>query len=137
MRWAYERVTFEPAGVDHASPGSSFTVGGHLVSESCGGEMPLHFGYACVGTAGGASKMSSSAGGAPTPADALEILEAPLVRWLYARRRPEQSFTIAFTDEVFRTYDEWDALTRKVAAGTAEPASAAAYGRASATAEGP
>ena len=27
MRWAYERVTFEPAGVDHASPGSSFTVG--------------------------------------------------------------------------------------------------------------
>jgi len=25
MRWAYERVTFEPAGVDHASPGSSFT----------------------------------------------------------------------------------------------------------------
>ena len=137
MRWAYERVTFEPAGVDHSSPGSSFTVGGHLVSEIFGGEMPLHFGYAFVGTAGGSSKMSSSAGGAPTPADALEILEAPLVRWLYARRRPEQSFTIAFTDEVGRTYDEWDALTRKVADGKAEPASAAAYGRASATAEGP
>ena len=32
MRWAYERVTFEPAGVDHSSPGSSFTVGGELVS---------------------------------------------------------------------------------------------------------
>jgi lysyl-tRNA synthetase class 1 len=137
MRWAYERVTFEPAGVDHSSPGSSFTVGRHLVEEIFGGEMPLHFGYAFVGTAGGSSKMSSSAGRAPTPADALEILEAPLVRWLYARRRPEQSFTIAFTDEVGRVYDEWDALTRKVADGTAEPASAAAYGRASATAEGP
>ena len=137
MRWAYERVTFEPAGVDHSSPGSSFTVGGHLVQEIVGGEMPLHFGYAFVGTAGGSSKMSSSAGRAPTPADALEILEAPLVRWLYARRRPEQSFTIAFTDEVGRVYDEWDALTRKVADGTAEPASVAAYGRASATAEGP
>jgi len=137
MRWAYERVTFEPAGVDHSSPGSSFTVGGHLVEEIFGGEMPLHFGYAFVGTAGGSSKMSSSAGRAPTPADALEILEAPLVRWLYARRRPEQSFTIAFTDEVGRVYDEWDALTRKVADGTAEPASVAAYGRASATAEGP
>ncbi|HEX5299079.1 MAG TPA: lysine--tRNA ligase [Streptosporangiaceae bacterium] len=137
MRWAYERVTFEPAGVDHSSPGSSFTVGGHLVEEIFGGEMPLHFGYAFVGTAGGSSKMSSSAGRAPTPADALEILEAPLVRWLYARRRPEQSFTIAFTDEVGRVYDEWDALTRKVADGKAEPASVAAYGRASATAEGP
>ena len=34
MRWAYERVTFEPAGVDHASPGSSFTVGGELVTGS-------------------------------------------------------------------------------------------------------
>ena len=137
MRWAYERVTFEPAGVDHSSPGSSFTVGGHLVSEIFGGEMPLHFGYAFVGTAGGSSKMSSSAGGAPTPADALEILEAPLVRWLYARRRPEQSFTIAFDAEVGRVYDEWDALTRKVAAGTAEPASVAVFGRASGTAEGP
>ena len=137
MRWAYERVTFEPAGVDHSSPGSSFTVGGHLVSEIFGGEMPLHFGYAFVGTAGGSSKMSSSAGRAPTPADALEILEAPLVRWLYARRRPEQSFTIAFDAEVGRVYDEWDALTRKIAAGTAEPASVAVFGRASGTAEGP
>jgi lysyl-tRNA synthetase, class I len=136
MRWAYERVTFEPAGVDHSSPGSSFTVGGQLVSEIFGGEMPLHFGYAFVGTSGGSSKMSSSAGGAPTPADALEILEAPLVRWLYARRRPEQSFTIAFDAEVGRVYDEWDALTRKVADGTAEPASVAAYGRAAGTAEG-
>jgi lysyl-tRNA synthetase class 1 len=137
MRWAYERVTFEPAGVDHSSPGSSFTVGGELVSEIFGGEMPLHFGYAFVGAAGGSSKMSSSAGGAPTPADALEILEAPLVRWLYARRRPEQSFTIAFNAEVGRVYDEWDALSRKIAAGDAEPAAVTAYGRASGTAEGP
>ncbi len=127
MRWAYERVTFEPAGVDHSSPGSSFTVGGQLVKEIFGGEMPLHFGYAFVGTAGGSSKMSSSSGGAPTPTDALEILEAPLVRWLYARRRPEQSFTIAFNVEVGRTYDEWDALTRKIADGTAEPGALPAY----------
>ena len=137
MRWAYERVTFEPAGVDHASPGSSFTVGGELVTEIFGGEMPLHFGYSFVGTSGGSSKMSGSVGGAPTPADALEIFEPPLIRWLYARRRPEQSITLAFDQEVGRVYDEWDALTRKVADGTAEPASVAAYGRAAGTAEGP
>ena len=137
MRWAYERVTFEPAGVDHSSPGSSFTVGGELVSKIFGGEMPLHFGYAFVGTTGGSSKMSGSAGGAPTPSDALEIFEAPLLRWLYARRRPEQSITLAFGQEVGRVYDEWDALSRRVADGTADVPARTVFARASGTAEGP
>jgi lysyl-tRNA synthetase class 1 len=134
MRWAYERVTFEPAGVDHSSPGSSFTVGAELVS-LFGGEMPLHFGYSFVGTAGSA-KMSGSAGGAPTPADALEIFEAPLVRWLYARRRPEQAITLAFNAEVGRVYDEWDALSRRVADGKADAASAVTFARAAGTSDG-
>jgi lysyl-tRNA synthetase, class I len=81
--------------------------------------------------------MSSSAGGAKTPSDALEIFEAPLVRWLYARRRPEQSITLAFDQEVLRVYDEWDALTRKVLDGKADAAAAAIYARAAGTAEGP
>jgi lysyl-tRNA synthetase class 1 len=136
MRWAYEDVTFEPAGVDHASPGSSFTVGAELVSAIFGGEMPIHFGYSFVGTSGMA-KMSGSAGRAPTPSDALEIFEAPLLRWLYARRRPEQSITLAFDQEVGRVYDEWDALTRKVAGGTAEAPAVAIFERSAGTAEGP
>jgi lysyl-tRNA synthetase class 1 len=135
MRWAYERVTFEPAGVDHATPGSGFTVGQHLVGDIFGGQMPLHFGYSFVGTQGTA-KMSGSAGGAPTPRDALEVFEAPLVRWLYARRRPEQSITLAFGAEVGRVYDEWDALTRKVGDGTAAPGACAIWTRASSTADG-
>ena len=57
----------------------------------------------------------------PTPADALEIMEAPLLRWLYARRRPNQSFKIAFDQEIQRLYDEWDALARKVADGHGLP----------------
>jgi lysyl-tRNA synthetase, class I len=135
MRWAYEHVTFEPAGVDHATPGSSFTVGGELVA-IFGGEMPLHFGYSFVGTTGSA-RMSGSRGGAPTPADALEIFEAPLVRWLYARRRPEQSITLAFDAEVGRVYDEWDALSRRVAEGNADQAARVIFARASGPAEGP
>ena len=135
MRWAYEHVTFEPAGVDHSSPGSSYSVGEHLVEEIFGGKMPLHFQYSFVGTSGQA-KMSSSTGGAPTPLDALEIFEAPLLRWLYARKRPSESITLAFGDEVGRVYDEWDALTRKVADGTAVPAQAAVYTRSASTADG-
>ncbi|MBI0295042.1 lysine--tRNA ligase [Streptomyces sp. PRKS01-29] len=135
MRWAYEGVVFEPSGVDHSSPGSSYVVGGQIVREVFGGEQPIGPMYAFVGISGMA-KMSSSKGGVPTPADALEIMEAPLLRWLYARRRPNQSFKIAFDQEIQRTYDEWDALERKITEGTAQPADAAAYSRATRTATG-
>ncbi|QNA74670.1 lysine--tRNA ligase [Streptomyces sp. So13.3] len=135
MRWAYEGVIFEPSGVDHSSPGSSFVVGGQIVREIFGGEQPIGPMYAFVGISGMA-KMSSSAGGVPTPSDALEIMEAPLVRWLYARRRPNQSFKIAFDQEIQRTYDEWDALERKIADGSVQAADAAAYSRATRTAAG-
>ncbi|MEU1787260.1 lysine--tRNA ligase [Streptomyces sparsogenes] len=135
MRWAYEGVVFEPSGVDHSSPGSSYVVGGQIVREVFGGEQPIGPMYAFVGISGMA-KMSSSKGGVPTPADALEIMEAPLLRWLYARRRPNQSFKIAFDQEIQRTYDEWDALERKITEGTAQPADAAAYSRATRTAAG-
>ncbi|MDT5024700.1 MAG: lysyl-tRNA synthetase, class, partial [Micromonosporaceae bacterium] len=135
MRWAHEGVDFEPSGVDHSSPGSSFVVGGQIVREVFGGQQPIGPMYAFVGISGMA-KMSSSRGGVPTPAEALEIMEAPLLRWLYARRRPNQSFRIAFDQEIQRMYDEWDALGRKIGEGTASPAEAAAYGRAVRTAAG-
>jgi lysyl-tRNA synthetase class 1 len=135
MRWAYEGVIFEPSGVDHQSPGSSWVVGGQLVEEVFGGTRPIGPMYAFVGIKGMA-KMSSSRGGVPTPADALEIMEPALVRWLYARRKPAQSFNVAFDGEVHRMYDEWDSLSRKVAEGTAQPADLAAHTRATATAAG-
>ncbi|AWI30314.1 lysine--tRNA ligase [Streptomyces tirandamycinicus] len=135
MRWAYEGVIFEPSGVDHSSPGSSFVVGGQIVREIFDGVQPIGPMYAFVGISGMA-KMSSSRGGVPTPADALKIMEAPLLRWLYARRKPNQSFKIAFDQEIQRLYDEWDKLESKVAEGTVLPADAAAYARAARTAAG-
>ncbi|MFG2148680.1 lysine--tRNA ligase [Streptomyces sp. NPDC048696] len=134
MRWAYEGVIFEPSGVDHSSPGSSFQVGGQIVS-IFGGEQPIGPMYAFVGISGMA-KMSSSKGGVPTPGDALKIMEPQLLRWLYARRRPNQSFKIAFDQEIQRLYDEWDKLEAKVADGSVLPADAAAYSRAVRTAAG-
>ena len=134
MRWAYEGVVFEPSGVDHQSPGSSFVVGGRIVRDIFGGQQPIGPMYAFVGISGMA-KMSSSRGGVPVPADALEIMEEPLLRWLYARRKPQQSFTIAFDQEMLRLYDEWDALERRVADGSAGDAEAAAHSRAVRTAE--
>ncbi|MBV2354977.1 lysine--tRNA ligase [Streptomyces sp. J2-1] len=135
MRWAYEGVIFEPSGVDHSSPGSSFQVGGQIVS-LFGGEQPIGPMYAFVGISGMA-KMSSSRGGVPTPGDALRIMEPQLLRWLYARRRPNQSFKIAFDQEIQRLYDEWDKLAAKVQDGSALPGDIAAYARAVGTAAAP
>ncbi|MFI5663441.1 lysine--tRNA ligase [Streptomyces sp. NPDC051684] len=129
MRWAFEGVIFEPSGVDHSSPGSSFQVGGQIVGKIFGGKQPIGPMYAFVGISGMA-KMSSSKGGVPTPGDALQIMEPQLLRWLYARRRPNQSFKIAFDQEIQRLYDEWDKLNAKVADGTVLPADAAAHSRA-------
>ncbi|MFE9436006.1 lysine--tRNA ligase [Streptomyces sp. NPDC006640] len=134
MRWAHEGVVFEPSGVDHSSPGSSFQVGGQIVG-LFGGKQPIGPMYAFVGISGMA-KMSSSKGGVPTASDALRIMEPQLLRWLYARRRPNQSFKIAFDQEIQRLYDEWDKLAGKVADGSVLPADAAAYSRAVGTAAG-
>ena len=60
--------------MDHATPGSSFTVGHELVESVWDYPRPAWFGYGFVGFAG-VQKMSSSAGGAPTAADALRVLE--------------------------------------------------------------
>src|SRR6478735_5360647 len=135
MRWGHEHVMFEPSGVDHQSPGSSFVVGKDL-APIFGWERPVGPMYAFVGIAGMA-KMSSSKGGVPIPTDALEVMEAPVLRWLYARRRPNQSFDVAFGPELQRLYDEWDALGRKVADGSAQAGDLAAHLRATSTASGP
>jgi lysyl-tRNA synthetase class 1 len=79
--------------------------------------------------------MSSSKGAVPIALDALAIMEAPLLRWLYVRRRPNQSITVAFDQEVQRLYDEWDALRRRIARGGDVPAGeVAGYARSVGTA---
>jgi len=133
MRWAFEGVDFEPAGVDHATPGSSYTVGKELVKDIFDGRVPSFVGYSFVG-AGGQVKMSSSRGGVPTAADALKILEAPILRWLYVRRQPKQAFNVDFGAEVVRLYDEWDALGRKAADPAKRDPHVLAFERASSTA---
>ncbi len=112
MRWAYEKVDFEPAGEDHAAPGSSYTVGQKIVHEIYDFLAPVFIMYAFVGMSG-RSKMSSSVGSSATPRAALDILEPPIIRWLYLRRTPGQKFNIDFGQEVIRLYDEWDAFAAR------------------------
>lgn len=132
MRWAYEGVTFEAGGADHSSPGSSFSVGSDLVRSIFGGLPPEYVAYSFVGTKG-EGKMSSSRGAVPTPSDALEVLEVPILRWLYVRKAPRQGISIDLAEGIHALYDEWDALGRKAAEGKAQASMGLAYDRARAT----
>jgi lysyl-tRNA synthetase class 1 len=128
MRWAYEGVAFEPAGEDHHAPTGSFTVGSTLVREVFGGEPPHSAVYSFVSLAGMGGKMSGSAGAAPIPETALRVLEPAIVRWLYIRRLPSQSFAIDLSAKgVQKLYDEWDRFVAGALAPDATAADAAMY----------
>lgn len=126
MRWHYEGVDFEPGGEDHAAPGSSYTVGQRIIKVVYGDTAPSFIPYGFVGMSG-RSKISSSAGTSATPRAALDILEPPMIRWLYVRRSPMQKFSIDFGQEVLRLYDEWDAYEKKVLDGLANAAGQKEY----------
>ncbi|MGH3917103.1 MAG: lysine--tRNA ligase [Pseudonocardiaceae bacterium] len=118
MRWAHEGVAFEPAGEDHHAPTGSFTVGRQLVESLYGGSAPHTAVYSFVSLAGSNGKMSGSVGGAAIPSTALDVLEPALIRWLYVRRLPEQSFAIDLSPQsVQRLYDEWDRMAARIAEG--------------------
>jgi len=118
MRWAHEGVAFEPAGEDHHAPTGSFTVGRELVRDVFGAQAPHSTVYSFVTLAGMGGKMSGSAGSAAVPSAALEVLEPAIVRWLYIRRLPSQSFQIDLSPRgVQKLYDEWD----RFVAGAAGP----------------
>jgi lysyl-tRNA synthetase class 1 len=138
MRWAHEGVAFEPAGEDHHAPTGSFTVGRILVSELYGGQPPESVVYSFVSLAGVGGKMSGSVGGAAIPATALDVIEPAIVRWLYVRRLPSQSFAIDLSARTIqRLYDEWDRLESGVASGEAEPGEVAVHRQSVESSAGP
>jgi len=108
MRWKAERVVFEPGGEDHASPGGSYDTSSMIAREIFGIEPPIFVGYAFVNIRGLPGKMSSSRGGVVTPVQLLQIYQPEILKWMYLRKNPSQSFSLAFDTEVYREYEEFD-----------------------------
>ena len=117
MRWKYEGVSYEPAGRDHMSAGSSVDVSGHLAKEVFQIEPPLFQGYEWIGITGGTHKMSSSSGDAFNLEMLLEIYEPEITRWFYARVKPLSAFNFALDDQIIKNYAEWDDYLRKYSEG--------------------
>jgi lysyl-tRNA synthetase class 1 len=135
MRWSALGVDFEPAGADHATPGSSFTVGLQIVKEIFHSPQPQYASYAFVGMEG-RTKISSSIGTNATLNTGLQIFEPALLRWLYVRRANTQGFNIDFGQGLLRLYDEWDSLERQMKQGKANEQNLLAYERSTRTSHG-
>ena len=108
MRWAFEKVDFEPGGKDHSSEGGSFDTGKRIVKQVWEMNAPQYLQYDFVMIKGGTGKMSSSKGELLTLNEAFKVYEPQMVRWLFANQRPNHDFSIAFDEDVIKTYDEFD-----------------------------
>ena len=107
MRWIYEGVDFEAGGIDHAAASGSYVVSREIVKEIYGGKAPLFQGYGWLGIKG-LGDMHSSSGMNLTPAQILKIYEPEMIRWLFAKYAPTDSFDFAFDDTIIRHYSEFD-----------------------------
>jgi lysyl-tRNA synthetase, class I len=112
MRWAYERVDFEPAGKDHHSQGGSFDTSKHVVEEVYGMKPPITFRYDFIGIKGSPGKMSSSKGKVVDLPDLLRVYTPEVVRYLFAGTRPNTEFVISFDLDVIKIYEDYDRTER-------------------------
>lgn len=112
MRWAHEKVDFEPGGKDHSSQGGSYDTGCEIIREIWKQEPPFYVQYDFVLAKGIGSKLSSSSGNLITLGEALEIYEPAIIRYLFASRKPNLDFSIAFDLDVMKAYDDFDRCER-------------------------
>jgi lysyl-tRNA synthetase class 1 len=112
MRWAYEKVDFEPAGKDHHSQGGSFDTARHVCKDVYNWDAPVSFRYDFIGIKGSAGKMSSSQGKVINLDDLLRVYTPQVVRYLFAGTRPNTEFTISFDLDVIKIYEDYDKTER-------------------------
>lgn len=129
MRWGYEGVVFEPGGHDHASPGGSYDAASEIAKRVFDCSAPIFAEYKFVGIQGLGAKMSGSKGNAISPKELLGIYDPVVLKWLYMRKSPSQSFMLAFDSEIYRQYDEFDRDAKQYFSGQADPQLAAMFER--------
>lgn len=110
-RWFYEKVDFEPAGIDHSVEGGSYTTAREIVKKVFGVEPLVYQFYEFVRMKNG-SEFSSSEGNALTLDETEEVYEPEIIRYLFVKTRPNKAFAISFDNDIIKIYDEYDNLER-------------------------
>ncbi|CAM9928163.1 unnamed protein product [Chrysoparadoxa australica] len=111
MRWAHEKVDFEPGGKDHSSQGGSFSTAKDIV-KLFDWKAPIYLQYDFVSIKGGGGKMSSSSGEVVTVNDVLNVYEPEMVRWIFASYKSNVDFAVSFDLDVIKTYEDFDRQER-------------------------
>ena len=117
MRWMYEKLDFEPAGKDHASPTGSRATSKRICEEIYHYPAPAFQGYEFIGIKGSTGKMSGSSGLNLTPATLLKVYQPELILWLYSRTEPLKAFDFCFDEGILRHYAEFDKQYAEYMAG--------------------
>ncbi|WP_456452994.1 lysine--tRNA ligase [Thermococcus sp.] len=112
MRWAHFKVDFEPAGKDHLAAGGSYDTGREIVEKIFGWPAPMTLMYEFVGIKGQKGKMSGSKGNVILLSDLYEVLEPGIIRFIYAKARPNKELKIDLGLGLLNLYDEFDRVER-------------------------
>ena len=118
MRWAYEKVDFEPGGADHSAAGGSFDTGKQIVKQVYDYSVPIYQLYEWVRIKGG-KEFASSSGNVLTLDDVEEIYEPEVLRYLFVGTRPNKGFQISFDNDAIKIYEDYDTLEKKYYYGKA------------------
>jgi lysyl-tRNA synthetase class 1 len=108
MRWNFEKVDFEPGGKDHSSEGGSYDTCSKIVEALWKRPPPVYLQYDFVSIKGRGGKMSSSSGELISLTDAYKVYTPQMIRWIFANQRPNHDFSLAFDEDVIKTFDEFD-----------------------------
>ena len=112
MRWAFEKIDFEPGGKDHSSEGGSFTTAKEIVALVYDWKAPMYLQYDFVSIKGMGGKMSSSKGNLVTVNDVLDVYEPEMVRWIFASYKTNTDFALSFDLDVIKNYEDFDRMER-------------------------
>ncbi len=118
-RWSYEKVDFEPGGIDHSVYGGSYMTSRDVV-KIFNYTAPIYQIYEWIRIKGG-TEFASSSGNATTLAELQEIYEPEIIRYIFVSTRPNKGFQISFDADVIKIYDEYDMLEEKYYDKTATP----------------
>ncbi len=112
MRWAYERVDFEPAGKEHHSAGGSYDTAKDIAAKVYDYSAPVSFKYDFLSIKGMGGKISSSSGDVVAIDDVLQVYQPEIVRYLFAGTRPNAEFAISFDLDAIKIYEDYDRCER-------------------------
>jgi lysyl-tRNA synthetase class 1 len=114
MRWAYEKVDFEPGGKDHSSEGGSYTTSKEIVQSIFNYQPPVYMQYDFISIKGAGGKMSSSLGNLVTLSDVLKIYTPNMIRYIFASYKSNVDIAFSFGLDVLKTYEDFDQFERIV-----------------------